>query len=60
MDSNIRPHLIFHVDEWTHIQLLGESHSVIKLDAMHGGVVKIKPFQLQCQQVGEVQKSQTL
>lgn len=53
-------HLIFHINEWTHVKFLRESHAVVKLDAVHSGVVKIKPLQLECQQVREVQKSQTL
>lgn len=39
-------HLIFHIDERTHVELLWESHAVIELDAMHSGVVEIKPLQL--------------
>ena len=39
-------HLILHINEWAHVKLLWESHAIIKLDAMHSGVVKIKPFQL--------------
>lgn len=39
-------HLIFHINEWTHVKFLWEGHAVIKFDAMHSGVVKIKPFQL--------------
>lgn len=53
-------YLIFHINERTHVELLGESHSVVELDAMHSGVVEIKTLQLECQQVGKVQKSQTL
>lgn len=53
-------HLIFHINEWTHVKLLRESHAVVQLDAMHSGVIEIKAFQLECQQVGKVQKSQTL
>ncbi len=58
--GHLHSHLIFHINEWTHVKLLGESHAVIKLDAMHSGVVEVKPLQLECQQVGKVQKSQTL
>lgn len=39
-------HLIFDIDERTHIKLLGEGHAVVKLNAMHSGVVEIKPFEL--------------
>lgn len=53
-------HLVLHIDERTHVQLLRECHPVIELDAMHGGVVKVKSLQLQCQQVRKMQKSQTL
>lgn len=53
-------HLIFHINEWTHVKLLRESHAVVQLDAMHSGVIEIKALQLECQQVGKVQKSQTL
>lgn len=50
-------YLIFHINERTHVKFFWESHAVIELDAMHSGVVKIKSLQLECQQVGKVQKS---
>lgn len=50
-------HLIFHVNERTHVELFRERHAVVKLDAVHSGVVKIKPLQLKRQQVRKVQKS---
>lgn len=50
-------HLIFHINERTHVELFRESHAVVKLDAVHSGVVKIKPLQLERQQVRKVQKS---
>lgn len=53
-------YLIFHINEGAHVELLGEGHAVVELDAMHSVVVEIKPLQLERQQVGEVQKSQPL
>lgn len=54
------PHLILYIDEGTHVELFGEGHAVIELDAMHSGVVKVEALQLQSQQVGKVQKPQAL
>lgn len=53
-------HLVLHVDERTHVQLLREGHAVVEFDAVHSGVVKVKTLQLQSQQVGKVQKPQPL
>lgn len=53
-------YLIFHINEWTHVEFLWESHAVVELDSMHSGVVKVKSLQLERQQVWKVQKSQTL
>ena len=53
-------YLILNIHEWTHIKFLRKSHAVIEFNAMHSGVIKIKSFQLECQQVRKVQESQTL
>lgn len=53
-------YLVFHINERAHVKFLWESHAVVELNSMHSGVVKIKSLQLECQQVGKVQKSQTL
>lgn len=50
-------HLIFHINEWTHVELLWESHAVVELDAVHSGVIKVEALQLERQQVRKVQKS---
>lgn len=53
-------HLILDVDERAHVQLLGEGHAVIEFNAVHSGVIKVKAFQLQSQQVWEMEESQAL
>lgn len=53
-------HLILDVNEGRHVQLLGEGHAVIEFNAVHSGVIKVKAFQLQSQQVWEMEESQAL
>lgn len=53
-------YLILKVNKWAHVKLFRKGHAVVELDSVHSGVVKVKTFQLQRQQVGKVQKAQTL
>lgn len=53
-------HLVLDVDEGAHVQLLWEGHAVIEFNAVHSGVIKVEAFQLQSQQVWEMEESQTL
>lgn len=53
-------YLVFEVNKGAHVKFLREGHAVVELDSVHSGVVKVKTFQLQRQQVGKVQKPQTL
>lgn len=59
-ENRLLRHLIFNINERAHVKFLWESHAVVELDSVHSGVVKIKSLQLERQQVGKVQKSQTL
>jgi len=44
-------HQVSWADEAVQVEEVREGHAVVELDAVHHGVVKVKPLQLQGQQV---------